>query len=277
MPSLVGRDGTRFGLQSGRITTIGRSHDNDIVLRHRSVSRHHAVVQNDGGKFFLKDLNSSNGTWVGNRRAESVQLTGGVVLRFGDLQLTFDEHRQAASAQGKPAPRPSANARSHHAAVEVRSIGLLVKSVAAIAIACLLAFAVTEFKFHRPSGTSSAANETNPASATAGSDNGLSAANVGRAIVETDNKHVGDSSWISADATAEMCDQKALLTDSAFCRAAYLGRHAESKNLGPPQPEDPIPFPEIIQFCDNGMVDQKSSVCTQAYSARPAAANHRFD
>ena len=56
-----------------------------------------------------------------------------------------------------------------------------------------------------PSSGSSAA------AAPSGSD---SAAEVGKAIVEMDEKHAGDSMWLSSAATAEMCDNGSRSTDS---------------------------------------------------------------
>ena len=47
-----------------RIYTIGRSGDNELVVGDRSVSRHHAELHVDHGRFHLVDLGSTNGTYV---------------------------------------------------------------------------------------------------------------------------------------------------------------------------------------------------------------------
>ncbi len=59
---------------------IGRARDNDIVLRtDTSLSRRHAVIQRSADAFYLRDLNSSNGTLING------QLVNGTVeLRQGD-------------------------------------------------------------------------------------------------------------------------------------------------------------------------------------------------
>lgn len=54
---------------------------------------------------------------------------------------------------------------------------------------------------------------------------------VGKEIVNTDEKHAGDSDWASCAATAELCNEGGLPPDAQLCRIAYLGRHAEGKDL----------------------------------------------
>src|SRR5690242_10997275 len=44
--------------------TIGRAPDIEITLEVRSVSRHHARIFYEGGRYWLKDLDSANGTTV---------------------------------------------------------------------------------------------------------------------------------------------------------------------------------------------------------------------
>ena len=56
--------GETFSLQSG-IVTMGRSSDNVIVLSNdKEISRHHAIVLQESGKFVVQDQNSLNGTFV---------------------------------------------------------------------------------------------------------------------------------------------------------------------------------------------------------------------
>lgn len=51
-------------------TTIGRSADNDIVLRHHAVSKLHATIQREGVFNVLVDNDSANGVFVGGRRVQ---------------------------------------------------------------------------------------------------------------------------------------------------------------------------------------------------------------
>ena len=69
---------------------IGRALDNEIVVNHSSVSRHHASIENSNGAFVVRDLNSQNGTFVGSRRVtEPTRVNDGEAVRFGDAQFTF--------------------------------------------------------------------------------------------------------------------------------------------------------------------------------------------
>jgi len=71
-----------------KLFKIGRSQDNDIVLNHASVSRHHAELFVDAeGHVFIRDLNSANGTFINDEK-----VTSGGQLHAGDsLQLGQSE------------------------------------------------------------------------------------------------------------------------------------------------------------------------------------------
>src|SRR5262249_20992862 len=79
-------DGARAGSEPlERVTTtIGRASDNDVVLEDRSVSAHHAVLTATESGFTVKDLGSSNGTFVnGERVSDERALANGDLIRFG--------------------------------------------------------------------------------------------------------------------------------------------------------------------------------------------------
>src|SRR3954470_16748501 len=48
--------------------TFGRERDCDCVLVDPTVSRTHAALRTEAGRWWLRDLGSSNGTWVGGVR-----------------------------------------------------------------------------------------------------------------------------------------------------------------------------------------------------------------
>ncbi|WP_067816810.1 BTAD domain-containing putative transcriptional regulator [Nocardia inohanensis] len=86
---LRGRDGQVFPIV-GTVTRIGRLSDNDIALADGRVSRHHALVVDNGLTYVLKDLSSSNGVFVdGIRVVDSAILADGARLRIGDSEFTF--------------------------------------------------------------------------------------------------------------------------------------------------------------------------------------------
>jgi hypothetical protein len=72
--------------------TIGRTQDNQIVLRHSSVSRHHAWIKAEGEEYEVFDVGSTNGTYVnGERITDPRRLVSGDLVRFGDEEFVFSK------------------------------------------------------------------------------------------------------------------------------------------------------------------------------------------
>lgn len=71
---------------------MGRHPDCHIVLDIGAVSRHHAQLVYDGGRYFLEDLNSRNGTFVNEQPISGkVPLNNGDRVRICDTTLTFQQ------------------------------------------------------------------------------------------------------------------------------------------------------------------------------------------
>jgi len=68
---------------------IGRTQENDIVLNHKSISRHHAKVIRDGDRYVVVDLESANGVRVNGVEYERVELQSGDVVELGHVRLRF--------------------------------------------------------------------------------------------------------------------------------------------------------------------------------------------
>lgn len=73
---------------------VGRSAENDLVIKDDTVSSRHAVFQKNDrtGTYDIHDLASMNGTWVNGSRlvvGKSVVLFDGDVLGFGDTVFLF--------------------------------------------------------------------------------------------------------------------------------------------------------------------------------------------
>ncbi len=72
------------------VITVGRSKKNDLVLADQWLSRIHAEIRRENGRFFIRDLESRNGTYVnGMRLSERVPLQNGDVITLGDQQISF--------------------------------------------------------------------------------------------------------------------------------------------------------------------------------------------
>src|SRR5712671_927624 len=85
---------------------LGRDPGCDVVLDDASVSRRHAVLEEDGkGGRRLRDLASANGTFLDGVRIglSGVPLSAGARLRFGDVELQFLGDATTAFLRRRPA------------------------------------------------------------------------------------------------------------------------------------------------------------------------------
>jgi pSer/pThr/pTyr-binding forkhead associated (FHA) protein len=72
-------------------TRLGRAPDNDLELTDSTVSQHHAEISFDNGRAFLRDLGSSNGTFIGGAKVSGGQLTDGSTIKLGRVELVYRE------------------------------------------------------------------------------------------------------------------------------------------------------------------------------------------
>jgi predicted component of type VI protein secretion system len=105
--------GATFALEGDQLT-IGRDSSNEITINDAEVSRRHARLTFQGGKFVLEDLGSTNGTFVnGQRLAGPRVLKAGEVVSFGEQIVlvfeasTFDPLATVASPRAAAVPAAS--------------------------------------------------------------------------------------------------------------------------------------------------------------------------
>ncbi|MCC6132853.1 MAG: FHA domain-containing protein [Acidobacteria bacterium] len=67
--------------------TLGRDSRNDIAVPDKKVSRLHARILREGGKFFLLDNQSGNGTFLRGARIEKAEIVSGDVILIGETVL----------------------------------------------------------------------------------------------------------------------------------------------------------------------------------------------
>jgi len=94
-------------------TTIGRVEDNTFQIAEPSVSSHHCEVLLRGDEVVVKDLNSTNGTFINGEKITESVLKPGHTLRIGQIELRLENGAGAAPAassapsSGAPAPAPA--------------------------------------------------------------------------------------------------------------------------------------------------------------------------
>jgi hypothetical protein len=88
---LTDAQGKSLELRMDGLTRLGRAIENDIVLEDSTVSQRHAVISFDDGRAFLRDLRSSNGTFIDGSKVDGGQLTNGSEIKFGRVVFLYRE------------------------------------------------------------------------------------------------------------------------------------------------------------------------------------------
>ncbi len=83
----------------GRVI-VGRSPDNEIYIRSKFVSRHHAQLVSDDRGCVVEDLNSTNGVFVADKQIKKRRLQDGDIVSLGMHQLVYHDLRQSAQPLG---------------------------------------------------------------------------------------------------------------------------------------------------------------------------------
>ena len=81
-------------------TTVGRVSDNAFEIPEASVSSHHAEILLRGNDIVIRDLSSTNGTFIDGEKITEAVLKPGQTLRFGTVALRLDTGSGPAPASG---------------------------------------------------------------------------------------------------------------------------------------------------------------------------------
>jgi pSer/pThr/pTyr-binding forkhead associated (FHA) protein len=80
---------------------LGREQPADAIIDDPAASRRHAQVYKKNGRWFLKDLDSTNGTYLdGPLRGTERILWDGDIFRIGDWEMTFSDPASTRSTKG---------------------------------------------------------------------------------------------------------------------------------------------------------------------------------
>ena len=75
--------------------TVGRKPDNDIVIDNPAVSGHHARIVKQGGEYLLEDLNSTNGTFLRERKVLKAALRDKDEISIAKHTIVFLNDQEA--------------------------------------------------------------------------------------------------------------------------------------------------------------------------------------
>ncbi|MEI6393636.1 MAG: FHA domain-containing protein [Verrucomicrobiota bacterium] len=80
-------------------TTIGRVEDNTFQIAEASVSSHHCEVLLRGNEVLVRDLNSTNGTFINGEKVSESVIKPGQILRLGQIEMRLDTDTPATTSK----------------------------------------------------------------------------------------------------------------------------------------------------------------------------------
>ena len=89
-----GMEGVTLRLEN-RVSRLGRGPDNEVTINDELVSKDHAEIEareNDNGQgydYFIKDIDSTNGTYVNDEKVNEQRLKHEDVIRIGVNHFRF--------------------------------------------------------------------------------------------------------------------------------------------------------------------------------------------
>jgi pSer/pThr/pTyr-binding forkhead associated (FHA) protein/soluble lytic murein transglycosylase-like protein len=106
--------GTRFQIADGA-TRVGRAPDNDVIVHGAdcaTVSLYHLEISRNGDSCRLRDLDSTNGTWVNGQRITESEVTWPSVIQLGsqgpEFELVLEDAASAELGRTIEVPRSAA-------------------------------------------------------------------------------------------------------------------------------------------------------------------------
>lgn len=98
-----GFEGRSIELKNEKIT-IGRLEDNTFQIPEPSVSGHHCEIVKVGSEYIVRDLGSTNGTFIDDRQINEASIKPGQLLRLGRVELRLEDENTPPLQKQPPPP-----------------------------------------------------------------------------------------------------------------------------------------------------------------------------
>ncbi len=132
--------------------TVGRLDDNKFSLSEPSVSSHHCELTLKGDDILVKDLNSTNGTFINGDQVKEGTLKPGQTLRLGIVELRYetgkkqiDPHRGSGVKIEGAAKQPAAIEKNAAFAKKTNKANKVFIAIAAVLGLAIIVFLVIAF------------------------------------------------------------------------------------------------------------------------------------
>ncbi|HEY2329152.1 MAG TPA: FHA domain-containing protein [Verrucomicrobiae bacterium] len=118
-----GMTGRTFEVNDER-TTVGRVEDNAFQIADPSVSSRHAEFILRGPELLIRDLNSTNGTFINGEKISEAVLLSGQTVRFGQVEIKIDDGKPVVPPAPASAPPPPPKKQVESTMVMPRGVSL---------------------------------------------------------------------------------------------------------------------------------------------------------
>ena len=79
----------KYDLSKNKMTRVGKKNDNELVINDKTVSRNHMEIEATQDSYLLRDLNSTNGTFINDIQIKEAFLSPGDIITIGNTKIEY--------------------------------------------------------------------------------------------------------------------------------------------------------------------------------------------